>query len=86
MGAHYEALDALIFMVPSVSPCIFYVPRLPSGGMCIPKLDCYVRLEGKMGKNGKRRLTALAKDDLFALVVPLYMVSSLYYVLSQQNC
>ena len=33
MGAHVEALDALIFIAPSVSTCIFYVHRLPSWKM-----------------------------------------------------
>ena len=34
VGARFEALDALVFMAPSVSPYIFnYVPRLPSGTM-----------------------------------------------------
>ena len=35
MGARFEALDALIFMAPSVLPCIFYLPRFPSGTMCV---------------------------------------------------
>ena len=33
MGARLEALDAQIFMALSVLPCIFYVPRLPTGMM-----------------------------------------------------
>ena len=34
VGARFEALDTLIFIAPSVSPCIFNVPRFPSGTMC----------------------------------------------------
>ena len=34
-GARFKALEAMIFIEPSVSPCIFYVPRFPSGTMCI---------------------------------------------------
>ena len=33
VGARFEALDALIFRVPVVSSCIFYIPRFPSGTM-----------------------------------------------------
>ena len=28
MGSHFEALDALIFMVPSVLPCIFLISKV----------------------------------------------------------
>ena len=35
VGAHFEALGVLILMAPSDFIGIFYVPRLPSGTMCM---------------------------------------------------
>jgi len=39
VGVRFKALEALIFMAPSLLPCIFYVPRFPSGTMwwSVPK-------------------------------------------------
>jgi len=42
VGAHFEALDALIFMAPSHFIAIFYVPRLTSGTMCKDLRTYYV--------------------------------------------